>query len=43
MLCNEKELERTEIPKCLQIKHTHNLSPSDLRKLEKKLPINVES
>ncbi|WP_179871804.1 helix-turn-helix domain-containing protein [Bacillus cereus] len=24
------------MPKCLQIKHTHNLSPSDLRKLEKK-------
>jgi transposase len=36
MLCNKKGWERTEMPKCLQITHTHNLLPSDLRKLEKK-------
>lgn len=36
MLCNKKEWERMKMPKCLQIKHTHNLSSSDLRKLEKK-------
>lgn len=36
MLCNKKEWERTEMPKYLQIKHTHNLSSNDFRKLEKR-------